>query len=158
MFRKMRRFKQQLSDKECIAVLKAETRGVLSMLGDDGYPYGIPMNHWYCEADGKLYFHGTKEGHKIDAIQKCSKVCYTVFDKGYRNKNEWALNVKSVVVFGKISLVTDEEKANVICTALCRKFTDDEEYLKRELEGFLSKVQCLELTPEHITGKLVNES
>ena len=158
MFRKMRRFKQQLSDEECIAVLKAETRGVLSMLGDDGYPYGIPMNHWYCEADGKLYFHGTKKGHKIDAIQKCSKVCYTVFDKGYRNKNEWALNVKSVVVFGKISLVTNEEKANVICTALCRKFTDDEEYLKRELEGFLPKVQCLEFTPEHITGKLVNES
>ena len=56
------------------------------------------------------------------------------------------------------TVVTDEEKANVICTALCRKFTDDEEYLKRELEGFLPKVQCLELTPEHITGKLVNES
>ncbi len=158
MFRKMRRFKQQLSDEEYIAVLKTETRGVLSMLDADGYPYGIPMNHWYCEADGKLYFHGAKEGHKIDAIQKCNKVCYTVFDKGYRNKDEWALNVKSVVVFGEISLVTDKEKADVICSALCRKFTEDEEYLRRELESSLSNVQCLELTPKHITGKLVNES
>lgn len=45
MFRKMRRFQQQLSDKKCIAVLKSETRGVLSILGDDDYPYGIPLNH-----------------------------------------------------------------------------------------------------------------
>lgn len=57
MFRPMRRWKQQLSDEDCIAILKNEPRGILSVLGDDGYPYGIPMNHWYAEADGKLYFH-----------------------------------------------------------------------------------------------------
>ena len=61
MFRPMRRWKQQLSDAECIAILEKEPRGILSVLGDDGYPYGIPMNHWYCEADGKLYFHGAKQ-------------------------------------------------------------------------------------------------
>lgn len=66
MFRPMRRWKQQLSDEDCIAILKNEPRGILSVLGDDGYPYGIPMNHWYCEADGKLYFHGAKTGHKIE--------------------------------------------------------------------------------------------
>ena len=158
MFRKMRRHKQQISDFECVEVLKNETRGVLSVIGDDGYPYGIPLNHYYSESDGKLYFHGAKEGHKIDAVKNCDKVCYTVFDKGYRKEGEWALNVKSVVVFGKISLVTDEEKAARICTRLCRKFTDDEAYLQHELEHSLSRVQCLEITPEHMTGKLVNES
>ncbi|MBQ9531336.1 MAG: pyridoxamine 5'-phosphate oxidase family protein [Eubacterium sp.] len=158
MFRKMRRFKQQISEKECISVLKNETRGVLSLIGDEGYPYGIPMNHFYCEEDGKIYFHGAKEGHKIDSIKKNNKVCYTVFDKGYRKENEWSLNVKSVVVFGKISLVEDEEKAKEICTALCKKFTDDEEYLKWEIEHSLPRVQCLEIEIEHMTGKLVNES
>ena len=158
MFRKMRRFKQQLSNDECVAVLKTETRGVLSMIGENGYPYGIPMNHWYSEADGKLYFHGAKEGHKFDSIQKCDKVCYTVFDKGYRKDGEWSLNVNSVVVFGKIGLVVDMEKTREICTALCRKFTDDEAYLEQELKNAHPRVQCLELTPEHITGKLVNES
>ena len=78
MFRPMRRWKQQLSDEDCIAILKSELRGILSVLGDDGYPYGIPMNHWYCEADGKLYFHGAKTGHKIDAISQCDKVSYCV--------------------------------------------------------------------------------
>lgn len=131
---------------------------MLSLLGDDGYPYGIPMNHYYCEEDGKLYFHGAKKGHKIDSLKRCDKVCYTVYDKGYRREGEWSLNVKSVVVFGRISFVENEEKAIDICTKLCRKFTDDEDYLRRELENALPRVQCLELTPEHITGKLVNES
>ena len=90
MFRKMRRFKQELSERECIEILKKEPRGVLSMIGDDGYPYGIPMSHWYNEDDGKLYFHGAKEGHKIDAIQNCDKVSFCVYDEGYRKEGEWA--------------------------------------------------------------------
>ena len=46
MFRPMRRYRQQISTKECIRILKTEKRGVLSMLGENGYPYGIPLNHW----------------------------------------------------------------------------------------------------------------
>ena len=138
MFRPMRRFKQQISEAECIRILKEQPRGVLSLIGDDGYPYGIPLDHWYCEDDGKLYFHGAKEGHKIDAIASCDKVSYCVMDEGFRKEGEWALNINSVIVFGRISLVTDLEKA--------------------KLEHAFPRVQCLELTPEHMTGKLVNES
>lgn len=158
MFRKMRRFAQQISDEKCIEILKNEPRGVLSVLGDDGYPYGIVLDHWYCEEDGKLYFHGAKEGHKIDAIRACDKVSYCVHDEGYCKEGEWALNINSVVIFGRMKLVEDPEKAREICTHLCRKFTDDEEYLQKELKNALPRVQCLELTPEHMTGKLVNES
>ena len=38
------------------------------------------------------------------------------------------------------------------------KFTEDEEYLEKELKNALPRVQCLEFAPEHMTGKLVNES
>lgn len=38
MFRGMRRFKQQISNEECIWILKEQPRGVLSVLGDDDYP------------------------------------------------------------------------------------------------------------------------
>ena len=89
MFRKMRRFKQQISEKECIRVLKEQPRGVLSMLGDDGYPYGIPLDHWYSEIDNKLYFHCAKTGHKLDAIASCNKVSFCVMDEGYRKDGEW---------------------------------------------------------------------
>ena len=158
MFRPMRRFKQQVSEEECVRILKEEKRGVLSLHGEDGYPYGIPMDHWYCEEDGKIYFHGAKTGHKIDALAKDNRVSYCVYDAGFRREGEWALNVNSVVVFGRISLVTDGEKARMICENLCRKFTDDEEYIRKELESALPRVQCLELVIDHMTGKLVNES
>ena len=158
MFRKMRRFKQQISDEECIEVLRSTKRGVLSLVGDDGYPYGIPIDHWYCEDDGKLYFHGAKEGHKIDAIKSCDKVSYCVYDEGYRKDGDWALNIKSVIVFGRIKLVEDEGKAGEICMAIARKFTDDEDYIQKEMTNAFPRVQCLEITPEHMTGKLVKES
>lgn len=158
MFRKMRRIKQQITEDECIRILKENHRGVLSMIGDDGYPYGIPLNHYYSEDDGVLYFHCAKKGHKLDAIKTCDKVSFCVYDKGYRKEGEWALNINSVVIFGRMKLVTDEEKTREICINLARKFTDDEEYLEKELKYSLPNVQCLELIPEHITGKLVNES
>ena len=60
MFREMLRKKQQLTQEACIEILKKEPRGVLSVLGDDGYPYGMPMNHYYCEEDGKIYFQAAK--------------------------------------------------------------------------------------------------
>ena len=158
MFRKMRRIKQQITEDECIRILKENPRGVLSMIGDDGYPYGIPLNHYYSEDDGVLYFHCAKTGHKLDAIKTCDKVSFCVYDKGYRKEGEWALNINSVVIFGRMKLVTDEEKTREICINLACKFTDDEEYLEKELKYSLPNVQCLELIPEHITGKLVNES
>ena len=158
MFRPMRRMKQQISEEECILILREAKRGVLSMHGEDGYPYGIPMDHWYNEEDGKLYFHGAKSGHKIDAIAKDNRVSYCVYDAGYCREGEWALNIRSVVVFGRIRLVTDETKAAVICENLCRKFTDDEEYIRKELTNAMPRVQCLELTIDHMTGKLVNEA
>ena len=157
-FRPMRRFKQQISEEECIRVLMTEKRGVLSLFGENGYPYGIPLNHWYNPEDGRLYFHGAKTGHKLDAILRDNRVSYCVFDAGFRKEGDWALNVNSVVVFGRISLVTDEEKTRMIGESLCRKFTDDEEFIRKELKNSLSRVQCLELTIDHMTGKLVNES
>lgn len=158
MFRPMRRIKQQISEEECIEILKKQPRGVLSLIGDDGFPYGMPINHWYCEEDGKLYFHGAKAGHKIDAIKNNSKASFCVYDEGYRKPGEWALNINSVIVFGDIKLVEDEETTIKICSRLTEKFTDDKEYLAKELKNFLPAVQCLEFTPLHMTGKLVNES
>ena len=73
MFRQMRRFKQQISEDECIRILKEQPRGVLSVIGDNGYPYGIPLDHLYSEDDQRLYFHCAKEGHKLDAIKTCEK-------------------------------------------------------------------------------------
>lgn len=158
MFRELMRKKQQLPMEECIRILKEEPRGVLSVLGDDGYPYGMPMNHYYCEEDGRIYFHGGKTGHKIDAIRRCDKVSFCVYDQGFRRDGEWALNIRSVVVFGRVEWVEDTETAYRISEKLSRKFTDDEAYIRNEIKRSGLGTLVFALRPEQITGKLVNES
>lgn len=158
MFREMRRKKQQISESECAEILKNQPRGILSVIGDDGYPYGLPMTHLYNEIDGHIYFHCAKEGHKIDSLKNCDKVSFCVCDEGYRREGEWSLNIKSVIVFGRIKPVEDTKKVEKITKGLCAKFTSDKEYAEKEFKSAGGRVLCLELIPEHITGKLVNES
>ena len=66
MFRELRRKNQQLSETEARSILKNGTHGVLSVQGDDGYPYGVPMNYVY--GDDAIYFHCAKEGHKLEEM------------------------------------------------------------------------------------------
>lgn len=158
MFRELAKKNKKISMEECIEVLKGETRGVLSVLGDDDYPYGTPINHFYNEEDGKIYFHCGKYGHRLESIKKHDKVSLCVFDQGYRNEGEWALNVKSVIVFGRMEATDDPEIVADICRKLSCKFTQDEGYIEKEIRDSLRATLLLVLTPEHICGKLVNES
>ena len=157
MFREIVRKKQALPREECIEILKREKRGVLAVLGDEGYPYAVPHNHYYCEEDGKLYFHSGNTGHKIDAIRACGKASYCVYGDG-EPTDGWALNFKSVIVFGRIEIVEDPETVVSKTRALSRKFTDDEAYIQTEIDRHLHRTLLFALVPEHITGKRVNES
>ena len=85
MFREMRRKDKMKTYEEAVQILGECTNGVLSVTGDDGYPYGMPMNHWYNEEDGKLYFHCGNVGHRLDALKKDGKVSFCTCDQGYRN-------------------------------------------------------------------------
>lgn len=158
MFRDIVRKKQALSLDECIEILKSEPRGVLSLIGDGGYPYGVPINYYYCEEDGHIYFHSGKTGHKVDAINNCSKASFCVYDRGYREDGDWALNIKSVIVFGRIRFVENFDEGMEICRKLCYKFTDDVEYIEKEIRNFGRNTLCFKLIPEHITGKRIKES
>lgn len=158
MFRELLRKSKALSPEECIHILKTEKRGVLSVNGEGGYPYGMPMNHWYNEENGKLYFHCGNVGHRLDALRKDSKVSFCAYDEGYRDPGDWALHFKSVIVFGKIKIVDDMDQIVDITTKLSHKFTQDDAYIQAEIENHAHRTLLLELTPEHICGKLVKES
>lgn len=58
MFRNMRRIKQLLSIEETAAIFERGTSGTLALLGDDDYPYAVPISYVY--SDGKIYFHSAK--------------------------------------------------------------------------------------------------
>ena len=158
MFREMARKKQALPLEECLEILKKEPRGILSVLGDDDYPYGMPIDHWYCEEDGKLYFHTGKLGHRTDAMRRHDKISFCVMDEGFRYDGEWALNIRSVIVFGRVEFVEDSEKAIDITRKLSRKYTSDVDFIEREIRESGTNVLVFALRPEHITGKRVKES
>lgn len=158
MFRELVRKNKQLSSEECIAVLKSEKRGVLSVMGDEGYPYGMPMNHFYNEADGCIYFHCGKVGHRLEALQSCDKVSFCTYDGGTPKEGDWALLVKSVIVFGRMEIVADREAITDITTKLSLKFTEDVEYIRKEIAQHGHRTLLLRLKVEHMRGKLVTES
>ncbi|MBQ2650287.1 MAG: pyridoxamine 5'-phosphate oxidase family protein [Clostridia bacterium] len=158
MFRELIRKHKQLPEETCIEVLKNETRGVLSVLGDDGYPYGTPMNYWYNEENGRIYFHCGKVGHRLDALRRCDKVSFCVYDKGYIPEGEWAYKVNSVIVFGRMHIIDHQEQIIDIVTKLSHKFTQDDDYIRDEIDKGIAATLLLELIPEHMCGKVVTES
>ena len=156
MFRDLTRKKQKLSEAECREILKQELRGVLAVNGDGGYPYALPINFYFDEEGNKIYFHSGKAGHKLDAIAKSDKVSFCVYDKGYRKVGHWSLNIRSVIIFGRVRVV--EDWSDELMVKFCNRFTDDMDYIGNEIKSFRSSTAVLCLEIENMTGKLVNEA
>lgn len=156
MFRPMRRIKQMLDAEDTLDVLKRAKRGVLSVIGDDGWPYGIYLNPHY--EDGKIYFHGAKAGHKADALRKDARASFTVIDEGVKDEGGWAYTFRSVVVFGRVEFVDDPAVATDICRRLARRFNPSEANIEDEIRRASAHVQVFALVPEHIIGKRVHEA
>ena len=120
MFRKMRRFKQLLPEEETRALVAGTVTAVLGVIGDDGYPYTVPVNT--AMVGDRLYFHSAKEGHKIDAIRKEPKVSLSFIDKEDIVSREFTTYFRSAQVFGKAVVVEDEEEKAAAFRAICEKF------------------------------------
>ena len=159
MFREMRRKKQELSKEDCARILKAEKRGALSVIGDMGYPYAVPLNFYYDEAEETIYFHCAREGHKIDALKADKKACFTVWDSGTQEKDDWWFHVESVVAFCRAELVPIEDETRILekLRLLGAKYFPTAETTEREIAEFARRVQLVALHIEHITGKHVRE-
>ena len=157
-WRPMRRFKQQISEEECREVLKTAPRGVLSINGENGYPYGIPIDFYYEEADGRVYFHGARQGNKADLLSRDRRACFTVMDEGFRREGEWPLNIRSVIAFGTLEAVRDEAPAMKELSRLARKYYPTIEAADAEVRKDGARAMVLAMTIDHMTGKLVKES
>lgn len=158
MFRELTRKKQQLLPAEWKEVLKTVRRGVLSVTGEEGYPYGMPMNHFYDEETGHLFFHSGRTGHRVDAMGQNSKASYCVVDAGTHVDGDWALTFRSVIVFGRLQVVEDPVRGLELCRRLCRCFMTDEGAIEAEIRSALNRTLFFELIPEQITGKRVREA
>lgn len=152
MFREMRRKNQQLPQEEAVQILNQATSGVLALLGDDDYPYAVPMSHLY--QDGKLYFHCAVTGHKVDAIRRHGKASFCVVAQDDVKEETFTTHFCSVIAFGAIRIVEDEKEKRAAITALARRFSPGrDEAAKKEIDESIGHMNMLVMDIEHLTGK-----
>ena len=154
-FRPMRRFKQQMTDEACIALLQKAQRGVLAVLGDSGYPYTVPLDFVYD--NGKIYFHCAKEGHKLDAIRAYDKVSFCVLSEGVKEPDSWWYHFESVVCFGRMQIVEDPTHKNVFLRLLGAKYFPQDYDIDADMAQDAPNAFVLKLQIEHMSGKRVRE-
>lgn len=159
MFRPLRRTKRAISDEAAKDLLLKERRGIFAVNGDDGYPYALPVNYYYDPETNKIYFHGARVGHKIDALKKSDKVCFTVYgNERIEADCAWAPYVQSVIAFGRCGLISDAGETETRVRTLAGKYYPSKEEIEAEIRKDIAAVQLYEITIEHLTGKEIRES
>ena len=155
-FRAMRRLRQQLSEEESINILRKSTAGTLALLGDNGYPYAVPISYVY--ANGRLYFHSALSGHKVDAIRKCDKASFCVIEQDEVHPEKFTTFFRSVIAFGRIHIIEKEAEKLETARMLGNRYNpNQEEALQKELENGLSRMLMIRFDIEHLTGKEAKE-
>ncbi len=156
MFREMRRKQQALPYEESVKILEAASSGVLAVLGDEGYPYSVPLSYVYHE--GKLYFHCASEGHKLDAIRSCDKASFCVIEKDEVVSEKFTTFYRSVIAFGRVKELAGQELYTAMKT-LAGKYSPKEtaESFDKEMAESMHHLCVLEFSIEHLSGKEAKE-
>lgn len=155
MFRKMRRFKQELTKERCTEILQTGKRGVLAVNGDGGYPYAVPLNFVY--ENGRLYFHSAVEGHKVDAVKRDGKASFCVLSDKVPAGDAWSFFFDSVIAFGRVSIVEDEAERSSKLRLLGLKYFPTEQMVDSDIAKNAHRALVLALEIEHLSGKHVHE-
>ncbi|MEG0876223.1 MAG: pyridoxamine 5'-phosphate oxidase family protein [Oscillospiraceae bacterium] len=151
MFKEMRRMKQEMSKEDTQRVLERCSAGVLAVSDENGYPYALPMSYVYFE--GKIYFHGAKQGHKIDAIMKNDKVSFCVIDKDQVVPEKFTTIYRSVIAFGRARILENDAERRSALEKITEKYSPKEPNHGQEIEKQFSRVCVIEMEIEHLTGK-----
>lgn len=151
MDRKMRRFRQLISEENTKEILTSATNGVLSLIDSDGMPYGVPLSFVY-DGDCYIYFHSAVKGRKIDCIEHDSHCSFCVVDKDTIIPEEFTSYFRSVIVKGIVSIMTSQEEIMKGLMLLCEKYSPGINP-EKEIAKCLSHVAVLRLTIDTITGK-----
>ena len=158
MFKPIRKKINEIDRNATEALLQSNRRGILAMNGDNGYPYAIPINYFYDIETQKIYFHGAKAGHKVDALKASDKVCFTVYGDEHIDETEpWAPYVQSAVVFGSCRLLESGPESIARLKEFAMKYYPDEVLADEQITRNGRATQMFEITIEHMSGKQVQE-
>ncbi len=151
MERKMRRFKQLISEEATKNILSSSTHGVLSLVDADGEPYGVPISYAY-DGGRHIYFHGAGEGHKIDCIEADHRCSFCVVGQDRIIAEEFTSYFRSVIVKGSIHIATSPDEIMKGLLLLCEKYSPGIAP-DAEIAKCLGQVSVLRLDIESMTGK-----
>lgn len=106
-FRKMARAEKSMPPETLGEIIKKAQYSVVTMIGDDGHPYGLPVNMAYV--DGAFYFHGSAKGKKLDCLRENPNVCVTTAIDVTVDAQKYNTYYKSAICFGKATILEGEE-------------------------------------------------
>jgi nitroimidazol reductase NimA-like FMN-containing flavoprotein (pyridoxamine 5'-phosphate oxidase superfamily) len=139
-------------------VLEGGFCGRLATVGEDGYPYCVPL--LYVWMDEELYVHNTSaRGHLRTCVERDQRACFEidepeeVFDYG-RFECDSGLAYRSVILFGKIRVVDDLATKQRFCEALMSKYRPN----TGRPAGFFPRIDHITvyaMKVERMTGKEV---
>lgn len=157
MFKEMRRNTQLLHPQATISILENATCGVLAVIGEDGYPYSVPLSYVYD--NGKIYFHCARQGHKIDAIKANPKASFCVIAQDDVIPEKYTTLYRSAIVFGTIKILQDEKEILETITKLAVKYHSgaSETDRNQEISRCMNSLLMLEMSVEHMSGKASKE-
>ena len=152
MSRQIRRKDRVVSEAEAYAILRQAGDGVMAIMGPDGYPYAVPMNH--AVEDGTIWLHCAVEGHKLDNLAFCDKVSYCAVSEREVVPAELSTDYRSAIVFGTATLVEDEGEKRRGLEALLHRFAPGHmEAGLKAIEDDFDRVAVLRIDIQRITGK-----
>jgi uncharacterized protein len=148
----MRRKEKEITDKAVIESIILSASVCRLALSEDNHPYIIPLCFGY--EDNALYVHSAPHGKKLDMLRINNAVCFE-FDIDHRiveahDACGWSMNYRSVIGFGKASIVNDPEERAKAITTIIRHYTG------RPLpysEAKLKNTVIIKVEIESITGK-----
>ena len=109
------------------------------------------MNYVY--SSGKIYFHCARSGHKLDAIRRDPRVCFTVVDEDTIVPEEYTSYFRSVILFGRAAAVEGEERSSAFL-ALAAKYSGSlPESSRREEVARCRQALIIGIAIDHMTGK-----
>lgn len=135
-------------------ILRQCTYGILSTCGEDGSPYGVPLNYFFREEENAIYFHCAKKGKKLDHIRKNDRVSFAVVAKEEIVQEQFTTHYQSVILEGRASIVEHDEEKKHLLRQLCEQLAPNAVERREEvIEKYLPAVCLVKIDIETLSGK-----
>ena len=96
---------------------------VMATVNPDGTPYCIPLS--LARESEWLYFHCTREGHKIDNLRHQNRVCISCVGNVKVIPGEFSIEYESAIITGVASEVTVSEEKIHALELISRRYTPE---------------------------------